>query len=128
MSYIIRVSALQSLLSQLVTPEASPHTAELIDHSAGSVIAHHSVPSQHPWPTNSLSDRPDEQRAKLYAAVVVSAWNENQLESQVHLNGAGQGTSSKRRRQHHHKDNSVADSPDVKPLLLETEVDFFLVP
>lgn len=96
---IIRINSVLSLLAQLVCPQASPHTALLVNRS-GAVIASQSVPASPPFPPASLADRPDEERARTYAAVATSMWEE---ERGVLMNGGRSGKA-------------------CEPLLLETEV------
>lgn len=77
---ILVLSALTALLSQLVSSQGAPHTAILISRANGSVIAHHHEPTVAPFPPHSLSDRDEQDRAKLYAAVGVSTWEEEQVQ------------------------------------------------
>lgn len=75
---ILILSSLTALLSLLISAEGAPHTAILISRSNGSVIAHQSTPALPPFPPHSLADRDDQERARLYAAVGVSSWEEEE--------------------------------------------------
>ncbi|KAL8286539.1 hypothetical protein RQP46_004556 [Phenoliferia psychrophenolica] len=73
---MLRIASINALLSQLVSPQASPHTALVVDARSGAVVAFQSVPSQPPFPQASLPDRGDEERAQMYAAVATSTYDE----------------------------------------------------
>ncbi|SCV67870.1 BQ2448_5481 [Microbotryum intermedium] len=72
---VLLLPPLQSLLSQLVSPQASPHTVLLLSLPSGSILVSHSTPSEKPWPElpwiDSLSE---EDRNKRFAAVGCSCW------------------------------------------------------
>lgn len=91
---ILRLDNLTTLLQDLVCDEGMPHTSLLVSR-AGAVIASHSTPSSEPFPAPSLAERGDEERARTYAAVASTTWEEERP--------AGKGT-------------------DAEPLMLETEV------
>lgn len=91
---ILRLDNLTTLLQDLVCHEGTPHTSLLVSR-AGAVIASTSTPSSEPFPPPSLAERGDEERARTYAAVASTTWEEERP--------AGKGT-------------------DAEPLMLETEV------
>ncbi|ORY88888.1 hypothetical protein BCR35DRAFT_301252 [Leucosporidium creatinivorum] len=78
---ILILSSLTSLLSQLISPQGAPHTSILISRLNGSVIAHQHTPSLPPFPPASLNQRDEEERARLYAAVGVSSWEEEEQDA-----------------------------------------------
>ena len=101
---LLRISNIIALLAQLVSPQAAPHTALVVDARSGAVVAFQSVPSQPPFPIASLPDRGDEERAQMYAAVGTSTWEEERgPPGVVRPNGGAQGE-------------------QAEPLLLETVV------
>ena len=73
---ILVVSAIQALLSQLTSSQSSPHTALLTLRINGTVLAASYVPSVYPFPPASLSDRDNDERTRMYAAVGGSCWTD----------------------------------------------------
>ena len=94
---ILRIDNLTALLSSIVCKEGIPHTALIVAHS-GAVITSQGIASSYPFPSPSLSDRTGEERARMYAAVATTTWDEGKM-----MNGTTTSSSS-------------------EPLLLETEV------
>lgn len=73
---ILVISALQSLLSQLTSSHSAPHTAFISSRANGNVIAASYVPSAAPFPPATLSDKDNDERTRVYAAVAGSCWED----------------------------------------------------
>lgn len=96
---ILKIQAIHALLSQLCCSQGAPHTAILCISSGGAVIASQSCDTSPPFPTASLSDRNEDERARVFAAVGSSSWDEERGGSD--------------------------EVGDLEPLMLETEVSSF---
>ncbi|SCZ93041.1 BZ3500_MvSof-1268-A1-R1_Chr6-2g08423 [Microbotryum saponariae] len=72
---VLLLPPIESLLSQLVSSQASPHTVLLLSLPSGSVLVSQSTASQKPWPELPWGDTlSEEDRNKTFAAVGSSCW------------------------------------------------------
>lgn len=75
---ILHLPSISSLLLQLISPEASPHTALLIT-STGAIISLQSVEPEAPWPNYGLGEKGKEARGRMYSALAAAEWKEEGL-------------------------------------------------
>ncbi|KDE03258.1 hypothetical protein MVLG_06252 [Microbotryum lychnidis-dioicae p1A1 Lamole] len=72
---VLLLPPIESLLSQLVTSQASPHTVLLLSLPSGSVVVSQSAASEKPWLELPWGDTlTEEDRNKRFAAVGCSCW------------------------------------------------------
>lgn len=72
---ILHLPSISSLLLQLVSPEASPHTALLVT-STGAIISTQFVEPEAPWSKVGLGEKGKEARGRMYSALAAAEWKE----------------------------------------------------